>query len=233
MLNFLHCHVKERQGPLDCIVTVIYGFNAIEHREAMWQGLKQVALGVHVPWLIIGDFNAMLLPQYRIFGNPVTYAEIKAYSEYVTDLLLSELQWKDEYYIWSNKQGGADRVCSRLDRAFGNHEWMLQWGNVVIEYELPFIFDHSPMILSLKTKARNINVPFGFFNVWTSHQDILTMLNNIEFKSISQKIVLAREELQLTQEMTNAQCTDQLLGKEKQILLDLEKWSLVEESALR
>nr|XP_009591960.1 uncharacterized protein LOC104088903 [Nicotiana tomentosiformis] len=147
--QFLHCHVKERQGPLDCIVTVIYGFNAIEHREAMWQGLKQVALGVHVPWLIIGDFNAMLLPQYRIFGNPVTYAEIKAYSEYVIDLLLSELQWKRR---------------------------MLQWGHVVTEFELPFFSDHPPMILSLKTKARNINVPFRFFNVWIGHQDFLAMV---------------------------------------------------------
>ncbi|XP_070036232.1 uncharacterized protein LOC142178931 [Nicotiana tabacum] len=210
----------------------------------MWQGLKQVALRVHVPWLIIGDFNVMLPPQDRIFGNPVTYAEIKAYSECITDLLLSELQlWKGEYYTRSNKQSGADRVCSIIDRAFGNNEWMLQWGHVVTPYELPFISDHSLMIFSLKTKARNINVPFRFFNVWTGHQDFLPMvqqsweqkldmwpmkdiwlklkllkpllkqLNNAEFKSISQKIILAREELQLTQEMINAQCTDQLLAK--------------------
>ncbi|KAG5592040.1 hypothetical protein H5410_042554 [Solanum commersonii] len=34
-------------------------------------------------------------------------------------------------------------------------------------------------------------------------------------------------------EQINQQCTDELLCKEKQTLLDIEKWSLVEESALR
>nr|XP_016474527.1 PREDICTED: uncharacterized protein LOC107796285 [Nicotiana tabacum] len=72
-------------------------------------------------------------------------------------------------------------------------------------------------------------------NIWLKLKllkPLLKQLNNAEFKSISQKIVLPREELQLSWEMINAQCTDQLLGKEKRILLDLEKWSLVEESSL-
>ncbi|XP_075080184.1 uncharacterized protein LOC142165723 [Nicotiana tabacum] len=43
---------------------------------------------------------------------------------------------KGECYTWTNKQQSSDRICSRLDRAFGNHDWMMQWGHVVMEYDL-------------------------------------------------------------------------------------------------
>lgn len=63
-------------------------------------------------------------------GTPVSYAEIQGLSERVHDLLLNELNWRGEYYTWTNKQHGDDRICSRLDRAFGNYEWMMQWEQV-------------------------------------------------------------------------------------------------------
>ncbi|XP_016499265.2 uncharacterized protein LOC107817887 [Nicotiana tabacum] len=52
---------------------------------------------------------------------------------------------KGEYYTWTNKQQSSDRICSRLDRAFGNHDWMMQWGHVVMEYDVPLISDHTPI----------------------------------------------------------------------------------------
>lgn len=73
-----------------------------------------------------GDFNAIFQPSDRLMGNPVSYAEIQDFSTCIHTLLLNELQWKGEYYTWSNKQHGLDRVYSRLDRGFGNHDWMMQ-----------------------------------------------------------------------------------------------------------
>lgn len=44
---------------------------------------------------------------------------------------------------------GDGRVSCRLDRALCNTEWMIKWGHVVLEYDLPSISDHSPMVLSI------------------------------------------------------------------------------------
>lgn len=67
------------------------------------------------------------------------------------------------------KQYGADRVCSRIDRALGNFEWMMQCGHMTAEYGLPFILDHNPMILTLHSASKPGKIPFRFFNIWAEH----------------------------------------------------------------
>ncbi|XP_060180627.1 uncharacterized protein LOC132610344 [Lycium barbarum] len=156
------------------------------------------------------------------------------------DLHLNEIAWKGEYYTWSNKQQGDERVCSRLDRAIGNHEWMMAWGQV-----------------------RNIKVPFRFFNIRAEHnkfQDIISAiwakklsrdrmgniwlnlkalkldlkkLNTEEFKYVGQNIEQARQSLAEIQVQMRRQWTDALQDQEKQTIIKLEKWSLIEESAIK
>ena len=46
--------------------------------------------------------------------------EIRDFEECVKDMGITEVQWKDNYYTWTNKQIGNARIASRIDRAFGN-----------------------------------------------------------------------------------------------------------------
>ena len=71
-------------------------------------------------WLIIGDFKAILSPKDRLAGAPVTLNVIRYFEEFVKDMGITEVQWKDNYYTWTNKQIGNARIASRIDRAFGN-----------------------------------------------------------------------------------------------------------------
>ncbi|KAH0685559.1 hypothetical protein KY285_016101 [Solanum tuberosum] len=78
--------------------------------------------------------------------------------------------------------------------------------------------------------------PGTMANIWgklRALRQVLKDLNIEEFKSTTTKINVVRQELLQIQEQINQQCTDELLCNEKQILMDIEKWSLVEESALR
>ncbi|XP_060195411.1 uncharacterized protein LOC132624686 [Lycium barbarum] len=140
---------------------------------------------------------------------------------------------------------------------------MVQWDQVVTTYELPFISDHAPMTILLQSQQRPRNVPFKFFNVWATHDKFLHIvkdvwsqrlskhrmkdvwlklqalkpalrkLNNTEFKFIRAKIDTARTELNRVQEHLFVHATDNMIIQEKNILLNLEKWSLLEESALK
>lgn len=87
------------------------------------------------------------------------------------ELLLNELPWRGVYFTWNNKQHGEDKVCSRLDRALGNNDWMIYWGHVVLEYDLPNIVDHSPMLLTVNTNQQQVKVPFRFFIARVAHKD--------------------------------------------------------------
>lgn len=62
-------------------------------------------------------------------------------------------------------------MCSRIDRALGNHDWMIYWGQVVVEHELSNVSDHSHLSLTLSNIERNIRMPFMFFNSWADHKD--------------------------------------------------------------
>uniref|UniRef100_M1B956 Endonuclease/exonuclease/phosphatase n=1 Tax=Solanum tuberosum TaxID=4113 RepID=M1B956_SOLTU len=44
--------------------------------------------------------------------------------ECVKDIDVTELQWMEHYYSWTNKQNGTDRISNRIDKFFGNYEWM-------------------------------------------------------------------------------------------------------------
>lgn len=58
-------------------------------------------------------------------------------------------------------------------------------------------------------------------------------MNNDEFKSISQKIDNTRADLRRLQIQIQQQYTDELAIQEKEALLQLERWSMIEESILK
>ena len=64
-------------------------------------------------------------------------------------------------------------------------------------------------------------------------QPVLRQLNKKEFQYIGQKIEKARNELEDLQEKLYNQAQDDLVNKERELLIQLEKWSLLEENALR
>ncbi|XP_019261721.1 PREDICTED: uncharacterized protein LOC109239590 [Nicotiana attenuata] len=138
---------------------------------------------------------------------------------------LAGISQKGDYYTWTNKQQDGDRIWSRIDRAMGNAEWMMQFGHLTTEFKLPHISNHSPMMIHTNLREPKIKPPFKFFNVWASHKNFpkmvkdcweqalhpdtmrniwlkqkdlrgkLKILNETEFKGIGMKIEQAREDL--------------------------------------
>ncbi|XP_060190867.1 uncharacterized protein LOC132620191 [Lycium barbarum] len=245
--QYIHCAVKGKQIKVECHMTVVYGYNTVELRKPLWT--HHQTLSGNTPWIIWGDFNAILTSQDKLNGASVTSHDIKDFADCVQALNINELMWIGEYYTWSNKQRGANRVYNRIDRAFGNDEWMLQYGQLDVDYGLPHISDHAPMIITLKDDEPCIKIPFKFFNVWADHDQFLTLvdeawegrvaleamknINKVEFKDTTGKIVQARIELQDVQTKLVSHYSDQLVNDEKAILEKLEKWSMIEESILQ
>ena len=116
----IHCHINKRSKGYQFNLTVVYGFNTIEQMKSLWTDMNKMVQNVIYPWLIIGDFNAILSPKDRLAGAPVYVNEIKDFADCVKAMGIHELQWKGSYYTWNNKQIGNARISSKIDRAFGN-----------------------------------------------------------------------------------------------------------------
>lgn len=67
-LKFLHCSIKVLELDTSFDFTAIYGLHTIEHRRRPSDGLKMFDSSCSNPWLIMGDFNAVLKPEDRTGG---------------------------------------------------------------------------------------------------------------------------------------------------------------------
>ncbi|XP_019236056.1 PREDICTED: uncharacterized protein LOC109216362 [Nicotiana attenuata] len=130
--QLIHCSVKGIADEIDCLVTVVYGYNTVEKIKYIWEQLEEIAQGIAKPWLTGGDFNSVLYSQDKLYENPINATETRDYANCVQIQGLNALTWEDEYYTWSNNQLGADRIWSRIDRMFGNYDRMMKWGTFVL-----------------------------------------------------------------------------------------------------
>ncbi|KAH0639679.1 hypothetical protein KY285_036265 [Solanum tuberosum] len=146
---------------------------------------------------------------------------------------------------------------------FGNEAWMWSWGHISTEYGLPNVSDHAPMMIHMSQGPKPPKSPFRFFNVWKDRANFIPIvtrnwirrtaggnmkhvwynlkklkaefkqLNNDEFKHIGQKVIACRNELEMIQTEMRSDHSNYLIMKEKEVLLNLEKWSMIEESVLK
>ncbi|KAM3235367.1 hypothetical protein P3L10_015403 [Capsicum annuum] len=226
--QFIHCQVKNRLSTMEYALTVVYGFNAVEQRKSLWEEVKSIVQGTSMPWVIGGDFNVVLTSEDRLCGNPVSATEIHDFSECIVYAGLTELPWKGEFYTWSNKQTTGSRIYSRLDRLFGNDEWMWNWGHISTECGLPNISDHSPMLLQNSQGTRPPKSPFRFFNTW---KDPATFLPIVQRHWVN-RYQEGRMKMVIQEEMLRDPA-DTFILKEKEALFNLEKWPSLEESVMR
>ena len=73
--QMIHCYIQERSKGYQFNLTVVYGFNTIEQRKSMWDEMNKMGQSVILPWLIAGDFNAIMSPKDRLVGSLVTENE--------------------------------------------------------------------------------------------------------------------------------------------------------------
>lgn len=125
----MHCEVSLKHKAPVCI-SIVYGMNTVTERKEMWKELANCK--TQAPWLITGDFNAVLHMDDRHNGNPITTFKTWDFEDFIDDAELFEIKSKDSFYSWTNKGQGARRVASRIDRGLGNKEWMDLYGHVEV-----------------------------------------------------------------------------------------------------
>lgn len=67
----IHCSILDIQGCWTCECTIVYGFNSIEPRKSLWAHLRSITQIIKGPWLISGNFNAVMYTNDRLFGSPI------------------------------------------------------------------------------------------------------------------------------------------------------------------
>ncbi|XP_056688365.1 uncharacterized protein [Spinacia oleracea] len=148
----------------------------VDTRRPMWRDVAVLSQNITSNWLVMGDFNSVLLPNERHNGNAVTDAETRDFEACVDNSNLTELKSCGNFYSWSNKGQGDLRISSRIDMAFGNIDWHSTFTDAIIDYVNPGLSDHSPLVMTCKSHVGGGSRPFKFFNYMAEHDSFLSVV---------------------------------------------------------
>ncbi|XP_056698699.1 uncharacterized protein [Spinacia oleracea] len=166
--------------------------------------------------------------QDRVNGAPVSWDDIKDFSECVGKCQLFELKSSGHLYSW-HKGGDVNKTASRIDRCFGNGDLMSERGSVFSEYLNPSLSDHSPIIIKCISEVKGVEYHLGFFNYLVDHLEFLSLVERSWKDPVEGSVMFSVwEKLKRIQHSD-----DSLLREEHNCTTVQRKWLNIEEIALR
>ncbi|XP_059295529.1 uncharacterized protein LOC132048860 [Lycium ferocissimum] len=129
----------------EAYVTAVYAKCSGAERQELWDSIGQVALNVHVPWIVGGDFNVILKPEEKLGGLPVHHSETAEFAHFVNNCGLLELKFSGSRYTWWNGRIEEDCIFKRLDRILANQEFMDLFPSGEVVYQIRHGSDHAPL----------------------------------------------------------------------------------------
>ncbi|KAK4381224.1 hypothetical protein Sango_2988800 [Sesamum angolense] len=177
--QFVHCRVLIHELHETILITVVYGANEVSARRELWQGLIELAATVgNVPWLVGGDFNAVLDMSEVSGASGDIRVAINEFNDCILQTGLLSLPMQGERFTWHNCSLDGRSLWKRLDRLIVNDVWMDRWPNLFYTCLTPRTSDHSPLVF--KGDCRNMQVSlFRFDNYLALSPGFLASIHSI------------------------------------------------------
>ncbi|KAJ9535674.1 hypothetical protein OSB04_un001171 [Centaurea solstitialis] len=177
--QFLHCFVKIRGGMHSFFVTIVYSANDWMVRKELWSGLRKakVIMGAK-PWVLMGDFNAMLFPHDGFGGCSRRKACMEDFYHCVEDIEVLDVTYTGIHYTWIQKPKGGDGLHRKLDRIMANTDFMDLFNGTSVMFHPQGISDHALGILSIDVGLRKKSKGFKFDNFMADDENFIRIVEN-------------------------------------------------------
>ncbi|KAK9169574.1 hypothetical protein Syun_001714 [Stephania yunnanensis] len=164
--QFIHLRIQ-RGGQASFAFTAVYGSPNPLIRRHLWENLETLALQTSGPWLIAGDFNALIHSTDKLGGSRPAHI-CKRFLGWIHRTGLAELAHIGPSFTWSRG------LChERLDRALINADW----GDFLVAPKLTHLAkvysDHCPLLLDIDVGDAVQPKPkfFKLLSAWETHSD--------------------------------------------------------------
>ncbi|KAL6204037.1 hypothetical protein ACLB2K_021307 [Fragaria x ananassa] len=143
------------------LLTALYASPTHSVRSLIWNYLSEFASSVHLPWLIIGDFNDLYSSADKNGGSLA--GKFGGMRSWVDSFGLVDLGFQGPEFTWTDK-----RVRERLDRSFCTDAWRIMFLEAFVQHLPRMKSDHCPLLLQLffNVVSLGINKPFRFQAMW-------------------------------------------------------------------
>ena len=126
-----------------------------------------------LPWCCLGDFNDMLSLDDKKEGVPQPEWLLRGFRQCIEDCNLVDIPLAGYPFTWARRRGMVEAVEERLDRAFGNTDWLDMFPNNKLSNLVAPFSDHSPIILQTVVQAKVHSYRrFKFENAWCREEGL-------------------------------------------------------------
>nr|XP_029148267.1 uncharacterized protein LOC114925184 [Arachis hypogaea] len=157
-------------GNTSSYCSAVYANPHIHRRKELWGDLTRIANMIHGPWIVLGDFNDVLL-QSEVRGGQFRLARAEQFAETLEDCGLFDMGAIGRRFTWYRKVKGGVQVAKKLDRAVINQDWRLMFPEAYTEVLARLHSDHCPLFTRCKMakRATKGHRPFRFQAAWMTH----------------------------------------------------------------
>ncbi|GJT01522.1 putative RNA-directed DNA polymerase [Tanacetum coccineum] len=154
-------------------ISFIYGENDPKDRICLWENLiDHMGVVDGKPWVMMGDFNAILYFEDHSKGFANIYQGIREFRSCVHQLDMEDLCRNGLFYTWVQKsKDPKSGIMKKLNRVMGNNEFIDMFGACYANF-LPYVtFDHCPALLVIPCSVAKRKRSFRFMNYITNKKE--------------------------------------------------------------
>ncbi|XP_020266637.1 uncharacterized protein LOC109842140 [Asparagus officinalis] len=209
------CKIKSKDDKISCLISVVYAFNDMEGMKVLWDDILSFKQSVNCPWIVGGDFNAIISAEEKLGGALDAISRIWSR----LDRILVNEDWIQNYN--SSQVDFLAPICSDHSPA------LLIIGDEVVEGKRPFRFfnmwvNHPEFIPVVRNAWRQNIRGYYMYKLHAKLKNLkqdLKELNKKHFMNISEQVSRANSELSDIQNHLNNDLFNQdLIRKEKEFL---------------
>ncbi|XP_026459399.1 uncharacterized protein LOC113360063 [Papaver somniferum] len=169
------------------LVSGVHAHVGIVQRRFLWSEMQLIS-EIKLPWLILGDFNAILSSKEKCGGGSPNRRFMMDFNECVNKCELLQAPKTGLAYSWSNCQHGNKRTLCNFDRAMFNQMWLQKYSDWGYTVGLRVVSDHSPLLGGSASIPKPANVPFRFQQMWLSHPQFMEAVSKCCLKKLKQAL---------------------------------------------
>ena len=173
----IHASVKVRGSNSLWLISAIYASPRRSERRILWENLKIIAGLNNLPWVMLGDFNDILLCEEKWGGNRPSISRIREFRNCLNACNMIDLGFSGPKYTWSNCHDMISLIMERLDRVLANSNWRILFPEASVTHLPRTHSDHCPVFLNLCPNIPcTLPRPFRFESIWFSHMDFMSVV---------------------------------------------------------
>lgn len=163
------------------LFTAIYGSPQWNTRKELWHFIETLIPEPLEPWLLLGDFNEILLEEEKLGGTPFNPISASLFLDMMNKCQLMDLGSTCPKFTWRGALlQGHKRIFEKLDRGLVNVDWQIAFFETSIRVLPRVKSDHHPILLDTAAFCARIKVqrPFRFMAAWQTHSSFSPFLKD-------------------------------------------------------